>query len=479
MLLDEYRELTRVLHDLQEGAMRARMVSVATMARPLSRAARELARDAGKQVELEVVGEETELDRHVLEGLREPLVALVRNAVDHGIELPAERMAAGKPAVGRVRVHAMQIAGDVIVSVADDGRGIDLDRVRARLPDGRGMSDDEALEALFRSGVSTADRVTGVSGRGVGLDAVRAAVDALRGRVEVRTAVGAGSEFRIRVPLTLAIQRCVVVEAGGSRYAIPLAATVALVAPSSVEEISAEGRPAVWFGGEALPVSDLAAVVGTPAPPARGAAVVLSTPAGRHALRVDAVRPQRDVVVKALGRHVPRLDLVAGASAEPDGTAMVVLDATGLIEAAATAGPLPPAPPELAAARASRGRVLVVDDALTVRELQRSILERAGYQVRTAPGGAAALALLEAETVDLVLTDVEMPGMDGFALTQAIRADPARAGLPVVILTSREDDSDRRRGMEAGADGYLVKSTFDEHALVTAVARLLGEGADR
>jgi two-component system chemotaxis sensor kinase CheA len=475
-VLDEYRELARALQELQEKAMRTRMVSVGTIAGPLARAVRDLARSSGKQVHWELVGEATELDRHVLEHLREPLVALVRNAVDHGLELPDERVAAGKDPAGTVRVDAMQLGGEVVISVSDDGRGVDLAGVRDAAALDEDEEDADALAAIFEPGVSTARTVTEVSGRGVGLDAVRAAVELLRGRVEVHSSQGAGSEFRISVPMTLAVLRCLLVRAGRHRYALPLHATATVVPPTGERLTSAEGRPAVWVGGEAVAMTDLTALLDGGAGHALGPAIVISTAVGRHALRVDELIGQRDVVVKDLGRLLPRLDLLAGASVEPDGTIMLVLDAAGLIAAArrgVAAGGDDGEPPLLVPGR--RGRILVVDDALTIRELQRSILERAGYEVVTAAGGQEALELLAEEPADLVLTDVEMPGMDGFVLTEIIRGSPRHGALPVLILTSRTDEDDRRRGLEAGADAYLVKATFDEHALLTAIAGLLGE----
>ena len=475
--VDEYRDLARVLQDLQQQAMRARMVTFGTIAQPLRRAVRDIARATGKDVRWELTGEETELDRHVLEQLRDPLVALVRNAVDHGIETPGERVEAGKEPAGTVRVHAMQIGSDVVISVADDGRGVDVARVRAAAP-GRGFSDEQALAAIFEPGLSTADAVTGVSGRGVGLDAVREAVDALRGRVEVHSSVGLGSEFRISVPVTLAVLRCLLVEAAGRPYAVPLHAAVALLAAGAAGDVTAEGRPAVWVGAGSIAVSDLADVLGVPGSGTEGPVAVLTSASGRHAFRVERLLGQREVVVKELGRLLPRLDLLSGASVEPDGSVMLVLDPTGLIDAAHGRRPelvevRGEAPPALERAP-SRGRILVVDDALTIRELQRSILERAGFDVVTAAGGAQALERLGAGDVDLVLTDIEMPDMDGLELTRAIRGSSSLGGLPVLILTSRTGDDDRRRGLEAGADGYLVKSAFDEHALLTAVSGLLG-----
>jgi two-component system chemotaxis sensor kinase CheA len=473
-VVDEYRELARVLHELQERTMRARMVSVGTVAGPLRRAVRDIARASGKQVRWELDGEDTELDRHVLEQLREPLVALVRNAADHGIEPPGERAERGKPEEAVVRVQAGQVGADVIIAVSDDGRGIDVERVSASA--GRRLSDSDALGAIFEPGLSTAERVSGVSGRGVGLDAVRSAVDELRGRVEVRTRSGRGTEFRIRVPMTLAVVRCLLVRAGTDRYALPMhSTTTALPAPAGAV-VAAEGRNALLVEGDAIGFADLSAVLGAPRQAASGrrTAVVLTTATGRYAFGVDELVGQRDVVVKDLGRFLPRLPLVAGASVEPDGGIMLVLDPDGLVAAARSAPQLEPQDAHEPAAPPP-ARVLVVDDALTVRELQRSILKRAGYDVATAADGHAALRALAERPADLVLTDVEMPGMDGYALTAAIRDVPQLASVPVIILSSRGDEEDRRRGLDAGADAYLVKRDFDASALLSAVRRLLGE----
>jgi two-component system chemotaxis sensor kinase CheA len=464
--VDEYRELSHVLSELRERTMRARMVSVATIAGPLRRGVRDISRSTGKRVRWELLGEQTVLDRHVLEQLREPLVALVRNAVDHGIEAPDERVAQGKPREGVVRVHATQAGGDVLIAVSDDGRGIDVERVRAQAGE-----DADAFRAIFSPGVSTARAVTGVSGRGVGLDSVRTAVEQLRGRIEVRSQPGRGTEFLISVPMTLAVLRCLLVRAGEHQYALPMHSTTTAREANGDGVVSVDGRPALLLDGEPVRLLPLAAALGLgDGAPFRGPAVILSTASGRHAFGVDELLGQRDVVVKDVGRVLGRLPLVAGASVEPDGSIMLVLDPEGLIAGASDA----PAPAPVA--RADGGperaaRILVVDDALTIRELQRSILERAGYDVAVAADGEDALRRLAEHRPDLVLTDIEMPRLDGFALTEAIRArDDA---TPVLILTSRAAEEDRRRGLEAGADGYLVKSAFDAGALLEAVEDLL------
>jgi two-component system chemotaxis sensor kinase CheA len=477
--VDEVRELSRVLNELQELTMRARMVPVVTITDVLQRAVRDVARVTDKTVRWEVRGEDTELDRGVLQQLADPLLHIVRNAVDHGIEPPAERVAAGKPEHGTVRFHAMQIGSEVILTITDDGRGIDVDRLRrdaaAQSPEASDLSDEEALQLVFRSGVSTADFVTDISGRGVGLDVVRTNVDAVRGRIEIRNEVGRGSEFRVIVPITLAVLPCLLVRAGGRRHAIPMH-SISLAQAEAGEHRSA-GDPVVWHGNQALPLAGLAETLGLP-PDEHGPVVIVTGLDRRHAFRVAELIGQRDVVVKGLSRLLPRLDAFAGASVEPDGSILLVLDVPGLIDQARRgrgrvrstlarqASSLP--------AVAVRAKVLVVDDAMTVRELQRSILERAGYHVITASDGVDAMARLSEAPVDLVLTDVEMPRLDGFGLTEAIRAHPSRGNIPILILTSRASEEDRQRGLQAGADGYIIKSAFDEASLLSAVERLLG-----
>jgi two-component system chemotaxis sensor kinase CheA len=477
--IDEVRELSRLLNDLQERAMRARMVPVVTITDVLQRAVRDVARVTGKDVRWDVRGEDTELDRGVLQQLSDPLLHLVRNAVDHGIETPAERVAGGKPAQATVRFHAMQLGSEVILTVTDDGKGIDVDKVRAAAArsgdDTSALSDEDVAYLVFRSGVSTAAFVSDISGRGVGLDVVRSNVEAARGRVEIRTDAGVGTEFRIIVPITLAVLPCLLVEAGGQRHAIPMHSIV--VAQNTDAESRAEGHPVVWVGSQAVPLANLAGTLGL-APDVDGPVVVVAGLTRQYAFRVGALVGQRDVVVKGLSRLLPRLDVLAGASVEPDGSIVLVLDVAGLIDRARHTRRRSGAPSVAASgpsqAKPVRAKLLVVDDALTVRELQRSILERAGYEVVTASDGVDAMSILAEAPVDLVLTDVEMPRMDGFALTEAIRAHPARGNVPVLILTSRTSEEDRQRGMEAGADGYIVKSAFNEAALLSAVERLLG-----
>jgi two-component system chemotaxis sensor kinase CheA len=488
--LGEFRELQLVLNQLQELTLRVRMVPVATLGYTLHRALRELARTGSKAVRWEMAGGDTELDRAVLERLADPLLHLVRNAVDHGIEAPAERTAAGKAEEGLIRLHAMQVGSEVVIAISDDGRGIDLQRVRTaagrRSIDTAGMSDAEVLDLIFKPGFSTAKRVSDVSGRGVGLDVVRSALESIRGRVEVRTEPGRGSEFRLAVPITLAVIPCMLVSCAGQCLAIPIHSVVKVLhAPADAVQ-HADRRAVVMVDGQPVPISSLAATLAL-GESVSGPVMVLAGLSRSHAFRVDAIIGQRDILMKGLGELAPRLDVVAGASIEPDGSIIVVLEAARLVDRArgqrlpAVTEPSGGTEPAAGAQASRRGEpevsVMVVDDALTIRELQKSILERAGYRVRTASNGAEALAMLATEDTTLVLTDIEMPKMDGFALIEAMRKHPRLAHVPVIILSSRGSEADRRRGLEAGADGYIVKSAFDQTGLLSAVNRLLGKAA--
>jgi two-component system chemotaxis sensor kinase CheA len=344
------------------------------------------------------------------------------------------------------------------------------------------MGDEEAMHMIFSSGFSTSTQVDEVSGRGVGLDVVRSSLELIQGRVTVKSQPGAGTQFRIAVPITLAVVSSLLVAAGGQRFALPMHAVVSVLPPEP-EQRWAGGRPIVLAGTAPVPLADLAATLGLDAAPTNGTAgptVLLAGHTEQHAFSVKQVLGQRQVVVKSLSPVLPRLPAVVGASVEPDGPILLLLEATALIERALEGRPRTtgsaPAPGELEVAGAAgpASRILVVDDARIVREVERSILEQAGYDVVTASDGMEALAELSERGCDLVVSDVEMPRMDGLELTSRIRAMPRLAQLPVILLTSRPDEETRRRGLEAGADGYVVKSAFDRLALIGMVEKALG-----
>ena len=475
--ITEYRELTKAINQLQEVTERTRMVPVGTLEPILHRTVRDVARAAGKNVRWEVIGEAIEVDRGVLEELVSPLLHLVRNSVGHGVEMPAQRLAAGKAEEAVVRLEATQVGSKVVIAISDDGAGIDVAAVRESASragvDVGGLTEDQSLHLIFRSGISTAKVLTENSGRGVGLDVVATAVEAVHGEVQVVNHPGAGAEFRIIVPITLTVVPCLIVSIAGQSFALPLHRIVRMLEAQNVQLVS--GRKLAIVDGLAVPVSDLAALIGLPTA-AGGPWVLLGTTADSHAFQVETVLQKRDVVVRGLTGRLRDLKAVSGASIEPNGSILLVLDVPNLIErsianreaprtSAEAPGPMRPL------------AVMVVDDTLMVRELQRSILERGGYSVRTASDGAEALGMLTEQPADLVVTDLEMPNVDGFHLIKSIRAHPGLANIPVLIVSSHASDEDHQRGLDAGADGYIVKTAFDEAGLLSAVSRLLGRTA--
>ena len=363
-----------------------------------------------------------------------------------------------------------------MIDVSDDGAGIDEDALRATavtrgvLPGDSTAYGAELLEVLFLPAFSTAPVVTETSGRGVGLDVVRAAVESLGGSVDVRSAVGAGTTFTMTLPVTLGVLRCLIARVGDERYALPVPGIVESISLRDAAVHVLAGSPVVVRHGATLPLLDLGAALGVPGERAPTAAVVVRHSDRQVAWAVDRLEGELELVVKDLGPFLGRLPLVSGATIDGDGSVVCLVD---LRELAADARPAAVAPtvPEQAAAPTDRPRVLVVEDSVGVRELERVILEGAGYEVITALDGAARL---KDRPTDLVVSDVEMPGMDGFALTRTIRRTKGWEHVPVIIMTSRGSEEDQRAGLDAGASAYLLKTEFDQHQLVETVSRLVG-----
>jgi two-component system, chemotaxis family, sensor kinase CheA len=474
-VITEYRELTKVINRLQEVTERTRMVPVGTLGAILHRTIRDTARALGKNVRWELIGDDVEVDRGVLEQLASPLLHLVRNSVGHGIESAAERLAAGKPEEAVVRLHAAQVGSKVVITISDDGAGINVAAVRAaaarRGLDVEGLTEDQSLHLIFHTGVSTATTLTETSGRGVGLDVVRTAVEAVHGEVQVVNHPGAGAEFRIVVPITLTVVPCLIVSIAGQSFALPLHRIIRMLEAQNVQIVS--GKRLAVIDGHAVPVYDLAELLGLRTIGA-GPWVLLGTPASPYAFQVESVLQKRDVVVRGLTGRLRELKAVTGASIEPNGSILLVLDVSMLIERSISTVVSAPTAAEKAAGPPPQLSVVVVDDTLMVRELQRSILERGGYAVRTASDGAEAFAMLIESPPDLVVTDVEMPNLDGLQLIKSMRAHSRLANVPVLIVSSHGTEEDRQRGLDAGADGYIVKTSFDEAGLLSAVSRLLG-----
>jgi two-component system chemotaxis sensor kinase CheA len=468
-----------------------RLVPVATLFDRFPRMVRDLARASGKRVELRPVGWETQIDRQLLERLTDPVMHLLRNAVDHGIEPEAERVAAGKPPLGTLLLEASQRGGGIRIEVSDDGRGIDLARVRRAAID-TGVPDDEIppesdlagiLRLVLRPGVSTASHVSEVSGRGVGLDIVRDAVARIGGTIEVASQPGAGTRVGLQLPLTLVLVDVVVVGVGERRYALPIGSVERCVRvdPGRLTEVS--GRPALQLGEGPVVLADLGELLGGRSVGAGGdgrrIVAVLKAGDERVGLLVDVVHSAIRVVVKSLGALLESTGgspLVAGAAILGDDELVLVLDPGELAQAATSRRPSPTVPDSSERlARAPRPvSILVVDDSVTTRTLEKSILEAAGFAVAVATDGLEALAALRREHVDLVVSDVDMPRLDGFELTRRIKADPKTRDLPVVLVTALDSPEQQEQGLDAGADAYLLKRAFDQRVLLETIQRLVG-----
>lgn len=475
----------RMVDDLLDGSKKLLMLPCAAFLNGLPKLVRDLSRDQLKEADLVVRGGEVEIDKRILEEMKDPLIHLVRNCIDHGIEKPAERARLGKPARATITVSVMQVDGNKVeIAVTDDGAGIAVEKVKAAAVKqglvaaaaARQLDESAALALMFLSGVSTSSTITEISGRGLGLAIVREKTEKLSGRVTVQTQAGQGTAFQILLPLTLATFRGTLVQAADQSFVIPTA-NVERVGRVRVAEIkTVENNETIALDGRAVALVRLATVLELPsrAPPADRPVwltfVVIAAGAKRIAFGVEAVLGVQEVLVKPLGRPLVRVRNIAAATVLGSGTPVLILNVADLLQSAVKMHPIARSIPARAV---ERKVVLVVEDSITSRMLLKNILESAGYRVRTAVDGLDALSLLKTESFDGVVSDVQMPRLDGFSLTEKIRTDRKLAELPVVLVTALETQADRVRGVDVGANAYIVKSSFDQSNLLEALRRLV------
>jgi len=474
---------------LYDTALACRMRPFADVLAGQVRMVRDLGRSLGKQVRLEIEGDKTQVDRDVLEKLEAPLTHLLRNAVDHGIEMPEQRLLAGKPAEGLIRLRASHQAGLLVLELSDDGNGVDLERLRGTIVDrhlspletAQRLSEEELLTFLFLPGFSLRDKVTEVSGRGVGLDAVQHMVRQLRGAVVLEQTAGQGSRFHLEVPLTLSVVRSLVVEVGEEAYAFPLAHIERMcdLAPDDIVQL--EGRQHFWHEGRHVGLVAASQLLQRPTgqnPSDTLKVVVIRERDAVYGIAVERFIGERTLVVLPLDDRLGKVQDISAGALLDDGSVVLIVDVEDMLRSVdklLNTGRLERiARRSQQSTEAPRKRVLVVDDSLTVRELQRKLLRGRGYDVAVAVDGMDGWNALRSEDFDLLITDIDMPRMDGIELVSLLRRDNRLQSLPVMVVSYKDREEDRRRGLDAGADYYLAKASFHDDALLDAVVELIG-----
>ena len=486
----DHRSISTLLDALLDDIKKTLMLPFSTVLEIFPKFVRDLSRDQGKEIELTVRGADAEADKRILEEIKDPLMHLVRNCVDHGVEKPTERERKGKPPRASITIAVSQQEGDKVeIIVADDGAGIDPAKVRsaarkagliaydeAHLP-----SDQEVLPLIFSSGISTSPFVTDVSGRGLGLTIVREKVERLGGVVSFETRAHEGTTLRISLPQTLARFRGLLVQAADQLFVIPSLNIERALTVTKSQIKTVENRETIQLQGQAVSLVRLADVLQLPKqqPPRDSEkklpAIVLASANTRIAFLVDEVLHEQEVLVKSLGPQLCRVENISGATVLGNGKVVPILNPLGLMKSAvrATRAATKPEPVAGKKGEEKKKSVLVVEDSITARTLLKNILEMSGYIVATAVDGVDAFTQLRTNEFDVVLSDVDMPRMNGFELTARIRQEKKFAELPVVLLTALESREDKERGIDVGANAYLVKSSFDQSNLLEVLQKLL------
>ncbi len=494
---EDHRTLGAAVDHLLEDMKKVVMLPFSSILTIFPKFVRDLSREQGKEVELIIRGAEIGIDKRILEEMKDPLTHLLRNCIDHGIEKVEDRLSKKKPRRGTITIQISQKEGSKAeILISDDGAGIDPAKVLAGAvklgilthEEAQQLSYQEACALIFRSGVSTSPMITDISGRGLGLAIVQEKVHRLGGTIMLETERNLGTTFRIVLPLTLASFRGILVRAHESIYVLPVSSVERVVRVNKADIKTVENKETIRVNGEPIAVVSLGAVLGLPVrahPPNRSGAnaeaaehvqaVLVAAAQKRIAFLVDEVLGEQEVLVKSLGKQLARVPNVAGATVLGTGKVVPILNVADLVRSAVhiSAIPAQPGPPAVKGGEVERKSILVVEDSITARTLLKNVLEAAGYDIATAIDGVDAFTQLRTGTFDLVVSDVDMPRMNGFDLTAKIRSDKKLADLPVVLVTALESREDRERGVDVGANAYIVKSSFDQSNLLEVIRRLV------
>jgi len=476
---------SRLTSEAQDQLMKMRMVPLSTLMVRLQRAVRVTANQSQKKVVLQVEGEGIELDKTVLEEMADPLVHILRNAVDHGIEPPHVRTALGKNPVGQITLKAFHSGTQVILEISDDGAGMAVDQLRMKAVAGgyitqteaENISDEAVYDFVFKPGFSTAGQVSEVSGRGVGLDIVKAVVQRLKGQLQLGNRPNSGMTLVIRLPLTLAILKVILVQSGGEIYAIPMSSISQIIQPDPGSIETQDQSQMLHHEGQFLPLRDLADSLGmSPArPDANKPRPVLLINLGTNlvGLTVDRLLEAREIVVKNLGRHLTHVRGITGATLMGDGSVVLILNPMDLVKPRTEAT----TPQKTAEPKTNRHQIMVVDDSVSVRKVLSQLLNHSGYDTITAKDGLEALEMLQRlpQNPAVLILDIEMPRMDGYELTSLLRGQPRFSEMPIIILTSRGAARHREKAEHLGVTEYLVKP-FREEVLLNLLQVHTGKG---
>ena len=475
--LDELNQVVSsisiVTTDLQIAVMKTRMLQIGKVFNKFPRVVRDLSRELGKKVNLIIKGEETELDKSIIEEIGDPLMHMIRNSVDHGIESPEERLKVGKPEVGTVELKAYNEGNQIVIEIADDGKGMDPDVLKQKAlekgiiseKEADMMSDKEAFMLIFKAGFSTAAKVTNVSGRGVGMDVVKTNVEKLNGIIEVDSTPGKGSVFKIKIPLTLAIIQALLVAAQEELFAVPLANVIETVRITLEDISTVEGKSVLKLRDEVLPLvnmSDIFKIEKILGVNQYLYVVVLGVGASKVGLIVDGLIGQEEIVIKSLGEYLKGINGIAGATIRGDGRVTLIVDVAALMKLAKETHSHTIITDTIQAKKKKEKPedyvILVVDDSNTDRKIMRKSIEPLGFTIKEASNGEEALQILKNDSnIDAALVDIEMPKMDGYTLAQEIRKYNRFKNLPLIAVTSRTTKSDRVRGVEVGMNEYITK----------------------
>lgn len=481
---DEIASLDLVINELHGDVLGMRMLPLSTVFQTFPRAVRDMARDFHKKIDLQIYGEETTLDKKIIERLGSPLIHIVRNCIDHGIEAPKERQETGKSETGHVTIQARQESGHVEIVISDDGRGLQTEKLRQRLVK-RGMFSEEQVQqmeesevhdTIFLPGISTSEIITDISGRGFGMDIVKTDIEQLKGTVVLNSSPGQGTQCILTLPVTLTTLRCLIIAARGSQFAVPIDSIEETLHISHADCIHVVGHDAIRLRNQMIYITPLAEILRLPRFPQQAPEklfVLIAHSAGKRiGLVVDEIIDEQDVVVKQLPAHMQNLKTVAGATISGDNTLVLILHIPEIVKlvgrTTVTRGDV-----RETIHPVTRTTILLVEDSVNTAEIERSILEEQGYAVDVVHDGLTALEQVNKASYDLIVTDIEMPGMDGFSLTEHIRSLPNYRHLPIIIVTSLERDADKRRGIQVGADAYITKGDFEQTRLIETIRSLI------